>query len=378
MVGDNQEIPIDLESVLSVEVLLSLARDRESLELREMLPGPEALCARGPEGRYVHELLVPFVGKSPAKSPPLQHSPEGARRSFLPGSEWLYAKFYGGNVSLDQALVKTIGPFALSAVASGVADSWFFVRYADPRPHLRVRLHGDPRQLRENVLPELNRMAEELRAGGQIWRMQIDTYEREIERYGGVEGIEVAERIFHVDSEAVLAILTMLEEGDSGQDERWRMALLGCDALLDDLGLSFEEKRSLAGCARQAFGAGRSEDADLRRTLGERYRRDGRELLPLLEKRGLEESPLLPGLEVLSSRSRDIAAAARDLRSAEAAGRLERPVGAIAGSLVHMFLNRIFLAGHRKQELVVYDFLDRLYGAMAAIARPRSAPRAPD
>ena len=38
------------------------------------------------------------------------------------------------------------------------------------------------------------------------WQVQLDTYEREVERYGGPEGIELAEQLFHADSEAVLAI----------------------------------------------------------------------------------------------------------------------------------------------------------------------------
>ncbi|MCC6129846.1 MAG: lantibiotic dehydratase [Acidobacteria bacterium] len=366
MFGTTHEIPVDFDSVLSAEAFLSLVRNGEPVELREMLPGPEELCARGPEGRYVHELLIPFVGQSSAASRPLQPSPERARRTFLPGSEWLYAKFYGGNVTLDQALVKTIGPFAASVVASGTADSWFFVRYADPRPHLQIRFRGDSARLRESILPDLNRMAEGLASRGQIWRMQIDTYEREIERYGGVEGVEIAERFFHFDSETVLTILKMLEHGEAGHNERWHMALLGTDALLEDFGLSFEEKRKFSAQAQQALGAGKDEDPDFRRTLGDRYRKDGRGLLPLLERKGLEESSLWPGLQVLSQRSRRTAPLVEELRSLEATARLDRPVRAAAASYVHVFLNRVFLTAHRKQELVVYDFLNRLYDAMAS------------
>jgi thiopeptide-type bacteriocin biosynthesis protein len=375
MVGENEEIPIDFESVLSLEAFLGIARERESLELREMIPGPDEVCARGPEGRYVHELLVPFVGTTPAPARPLEPLPRPAKRTFLPGSEWLYAKLYGGNVALDHALVRSIGPLAESVLASGGADSWFFVRYADPRPHLRVRFHGDPRRLRDEVLPELSRTAGVLRAGGEIWRMQVDTYEREIERYGGIAGIELAERVFHVDSDAVLSILGMLEEGEAGQDERWRIAHLGCDALLDDLGLSFDEKRAFVRHARTAYGLGRLEDPELKRTLGERYRQESRDLRVLLERKDVESSPLRPGLDVLADRSRRLAPLLTALREADSAGELDRPLRVVGGSLVHMFLNRMFPAGHRRQELVVYEFLDRLYGAVAAIARSGPAER---
>ena len=45
---------------------------------------------------------------------------------------------------------------------------------------------------------------------GQLWRVQLDTYEREVERYGGEAGIGLAERVFHADSDAVLAIVRQL------------------------------------------------------------------------------------------------------------------------------------------------------------------------
>jgi thiopeptide-type bacteriocin biosynthesis protein len=372
MVGENQEIPIDLESVLSLETFLSLVRESETAEIREMIPGPEALCARGPEGRYVHELMIPFVGASPAPARPFEPFPRPAKRTFLPGSEWLYAKLYGGNVALDHALVRSVGPLVESVLASGDVDSWYFVRYADPRPHLRVRFHGDSRRLREQVWPVLLRTAEELKAAGEVWRVQLDTYEREVERYGGARGIELAERVFHVDSDAVLSILGMLEEGEAGQDERWRMALLGCDALLDDLGLPFDDKRAFVRHARTAYGLGRLEDSELRRTLGERFRQESRDLRLLFEKKNLESSPLRPGLDVLADRSRRLAPLLTALRAADSAGELERPICVVGGSFVHMFLNRMFLAGHRRQELVAYELLDRLYGAIAAIARSRS------
>jgi thiopeptide-type bacteriocin biosynthesis protein len=41
---------------------------------------------------------------------------------------------------------------------------------------------------------------------GLLSRFQLDTYEREVERYGGAAGITPAEKLFHADSEAALAV----------------------------------------------------------------------------------------------------------------------------------------------------------------------------
>src|SRR5207248_587833 len=77
----------------------------------------------------------------------------GVRR-FPPGSEWLYAKLYAGNSSVDQILAGLV-----AGVVSGFAgafDLWFFLRYADPDWHLRLRFHGVP----ERVNGELRRALE--------------------------------------------------------------------------------------------------------------------------------------------------------------------------------------------------------------------------
>ena len=44
---------------------------------------------------------------------------------------------------------------------------------------------------------------------GLLWRVQLDTYEREMERYGGEAGIGLAERVFHADSYAELTCCSM-------------------------------------------------------------------------------------------------------------------------------------------------------------------------
>ncbi|MCC6129445.1 MAG: thiopeptide-type bacteriocin biosynthesis protein, partial [Acidobacteria bacterium] len=369
MIGSFHEIPVDLESVLSVEAFLGLVRNHDSIELREMLPGKDELCVRGPEGRYVHELLIPFVQQQAVVARPPETSPRETKREFVPGSEWLYAKVYGGAVTLDRVLRGPVSELAASAVPEGLVDSWFFIRYADPRTHLRIRFHGDAGRLCESLLPRLRELGDYLLEEGLTWKLQLDTYDREVERYGGAAGIEIAEKIFHADSETVIEILSMLEAGEAGEEERWKLALLGTDILLDDFGFSLEEKRQFVTRARGAYGEDFVCDAEFKRSLGDRYRKDGRSLLPLIESRLSGATELRPGLDAFSRRSARLAPLVGELRSAESTGRLDRPLRVIAGSFVHMFLNRIFAAGHQKQEVVVYDFLSRLYGAVTSRER---------
>jgi thiopeptide-type bacteriocin biosynthesis protein len=365
----DHQLVIDLDNVLSVAALAHHLRGRRQAVLVEMFPDPEALCVTGPEGRFMHELVVPFVQAAPPQPEPEIAAPQVTRslvrRRFPPGSEWLYAKLYTGTGTADQLLNDVVGPLVRSSLASGAADAWFFIRYVDPDWHLRLRLHGEPGRLHAEVLPGLESAAAPLLETGQLWRLQLDTYEREVERYGGDEGIELAEQVFSADSEAVLTIMGPLS-GDAGLDLRWRLALCGIDLLFEDLGLTLEEKRSLARRAREGFGREFGIDGNFRRWVSQRYRAERRQLEALLDPGQAPPPPLAAGLDALRRRSLRLAPVAAELRQLDQAGRLSATMADIAMSYAHMHANRLLRSAQRAQELVLYELLERAYGSQAA------------
>jgi thiopeptide-type bacteriocin biosynthesis protein len=250
-----------------------------------------------------------------------------------------------------------------------VADRWFFVRYGDPDWHLRLRFHGRPAGLQSEVLPALQGAVRPLLEDGRIWRFQLDTYEREVERYGGAEGIELAERLFHADSEAVLALATLLPE-DARGDTRWRLALLGMDRLLTDFGFDLDTRRAVLRQTREALAAEFHVDADFKHQLGARFRAERKSLEALLAPAG-GASRLASGVEVLRRRSEQLRPVLAELKASARAGRLSVPLPQLASSYLHMHANRLLRSSHRAQELVLYDFLSRLYESQAAQARQR-------
>lgn len=369
LIDDDNELLVDLDNVLSIEAMAHQLRGEQQAALVEMFPPPDELCVSGPEGRFVHELVVPFVRTgSPAATSDADAErplavPSSVRRRFTPGSDWLYAKLYGGPATADRVLTEAIAPVVRAAVDSGAADAWFFIRYEDPDPHLRVRFHGAPDRLDGEVRPACEAVAGRLVEAGQVWRVQFDTYEREVERYGGERGIELAEQLFHTDSDAVLAILGQLS-GDTGLDARWRLALCGIDRLFDDLGLDLERKRALARESRDAYGLEFRVDGEFRATVGERYRAQRASLEALLTEQHVP-ALLAPGIEALQARSARIAPLAAELRHLERTGRLGGTITDLAGSYAHMHVNRLLRSAQRAQELVLYEYLDRFYSAQA-------------
>jgi thiopeptide-type bacteriocin biosynthesis protein len=261
-------------------------------------------------------------------------------------------------------LTRLIGPVVDSALASGAADSWFFIRYGDPDRHLRVRFHGAPERLHAEVLPQLEAAVQGAADSGRVWRMQLDTYEREVERYGGDRGIELAEQVFHADSDAVLAILRSLT-GDGGLELRWRLALRGIDLLFDALGLSFEQKRALARTARERYGREFGVDGTFRGAVGQRYRKERVGLETLFDPGQEPPARLVPGLAALRERSLRIAAGGAELRELADTRRFPASLTDVAGSYAHMHVNRLLRSGQRAQELVLYELLDRCYSVRA-------------
>jgi hypothetical protein len=63
---------------------------------------------------------------------------------------------------------------------------------------------------------------------------------------------------------------------------------------------------------------------------------------------------------------------ATELAALEREGKLIGTLGSIGGSYLHMHANRLLRSEQRAQELVLYDFLLRLYESEAARARPRA------
>lgn len=339
--GDNR-LALDLDNPLCAETLL---RRREAVVLEELLPGPDQLVANAPDGARAVELVIPLVAeRAPARLP--VPPPAGAvRRTFGPGSEWTTLKLYTGTAAADVLLRETIAPAVRELIAAGVADRWFFLRYADPGYHLRVRLHGDAGAITDRM----GGLAQEALDTGLAHDAALATYHREVERYGGAGAIEIAEQVFHADSEAALALLERLERGEPGHEERWRLGVIGALALLRDFGVADPE--AFARSQRAAFEHELGAGAPLRRAVARRAR-EHRTLL-------LEADPALaPGVAIIAERSERIAPLVAALHDPEA----------VVANYVHMWLNRLHRTDNQFHEYVSYALL-------AGALRPASVAR---
>ena len=369
--GDNV-LAFDFDNVLSVDTFVRAVRRGDDVLLEELFPGPDELVGTAPDGQHAVELVVPFVRSAtvvtaPSTSDAPVTSPT-TRRVFPPGAEWSYLKLYTGTATADRLLLDAIAPAARQLISSGAADCWFFLRYADPGFHLRVRIHGDPDEIR----PALDGLIARAIGDGRAHDALLGTYNREIERYGGAEGVLIAERLFHADSDAVVDLLDLFEPGDVGHEARWQIGLLGVERLLQDLGLDEAARANLSRGMRDDFDRELHADARLHKAIGHRARAERPALEALLAAAPNSDHLLALGIRVLAERSARISPLAAELVSLRGAGRLALPIDDLASSFAHMWLNRLCRSQNRFQEYVIYALLARLYEARAFRARAQS------
>jgi thiopeptide-type bacteriocin biosynthesis protein len=277
-------------------------------------------------------------------------------------------KVYCGPSGVDRLLREVVAPL----LQEQPTQRWFFLRYADPQWHVRLRFQGPRAELLERLLPALHDRLAPLLATGLVGRVQVDTYQRELERYGGPQAMPLVEALFHHDSAAALEIVERLE-GDEGADARWRLALRGSHDLLVDFGLDLDQRLALVSELRARFGAEHAAGVTVERQLGQRFRAERAAIAQLLAATPDGDHPLAPGIAALARRSVAQAPALAGLRALEERGQLTVPRHQLLGSLLHMHANRLLLAQQRAQELVLNDFLARHYTSERARAR---APRA--
>ncbi len=332
LLESDYHIPIDFENILSVRCMLRSIR-RSAFVYVEEMPFVHELCVTSGTERFQHEITLPFVAREIPVRPAKKRN-INTRTAFAPGSEWVYLKIYCSPKQIDDLLKEQAAQLLSTAKQNDLLELWFFVRYADPESHLRLRLKARPGSEADLLICVQNCVRSWIETG-LCWRIQFDTYMPEAERYGGSAAIALAEQIFYADSEAVLQMIR--------RKPRWLLAMLGIDALLNDFGLPLTEKLQWATEVRDAFRREFGSNVDPK-AIGVNYRTN-RSLI-----RQAFGNPTL-----FAARSERVRALAAELGNTGCGG-----FQTIA-HYTHMHVNRVMRSNQRQHESVLCDFLTRWY-----------------
>ena len=153
---------------------------------------------------------------------------------------WLSVHLYYSDM-IDVFLAKALKPYTDTVVNTGAAERFFFIRYEERGPHIRLRIQGEIVVLEQIVKENLKehfelylRMFPSIQRvpnlhpdtpASELWlpnnSIQFIDYEPETARYGGKNGIILAEKQFFYSSKAVLAAMSpVLYNGWSEQYAR--------------------------------------------------------------------------------------------------------------------------------------------------------------
>ncbi|QBD79724.1 hypothetical protein EPA93_28600 [Ktedonosporobacter rubrisoli] len=207
---------LDLDHpVMAEELRNELARlqGEAQIQLQELLPDFEHLWLQDEqEGRYFAEIVVPLLRSDALQtqsgtdhekleqfSPPT-HALTRRERNVYPGEDWIFNKLYASPKQHDELIAGPVRSLIKQLQEQGLIDRWFYLRYNDPEPHLRLRCHASTPEKRGPALQQILQWSLQLAERGLLQRYSLDTYEREVERYGGPDAIELLEQVFTLDS----------------------------------------------------------------------------------------------------------------------------------------------------------------------------------
>lgn len=180
-------------------------------------------------------------------------------------------------------------------------------------------------------------------------RFSFDTYEPEVERYGGEDGLRAAEMIFTADSPTVARLLHARNENQLLLDDL-ALAVVSVDDLLNSLGMTEGHRREFYREATTASQTG-----------GTIYRERQSDLRQALARPGSSDPSSAP---LLSARRAALAPASRLLGSLRHRKLLYRPHAELCRSYVHMHINRL-LGFDPTQERTALDLLRRTHESLA-------------
>ncbi|MBB6330886.1 thiopeptide-type bacteriocin biosynthesis protein [Chryseobacterium sediminis] len=270
-------------------------------------------------------------------------------RKFIIGSEWLYLKIYAGVKTSDLILEEAIMPLVAYLHEEKYISKWFFIRYNDPKPHLRVRFNLQNTGEYSRVLERINIVLQEYVNSGEISSIQTDIYSREIERYGKAT-IEDAETLFYRNSELAIQCL------DYDDEEKIIASLFYIDKLLDRLNLSIDERMKWVNNYNIAFKKEFNADKRLNSQLDKKYRAFKPKFMDFIQSEEFSEER-----ELIIFNLDEMALILQNIIYHSENQTLEVSMESFFKSLFHMNINRLFVSNQRVFEMVIYDYLHRYY-----------------
>lgn len=284
-------------------------------------------------------------------------------RTFIPGSEWLYFKFFTGAKSADKLLADILLPFTNILLDNQVIEEWFYIRYSDPKFHIRFRIKISNSGNFDSVLRLFYQSLNPWVENGLITNIQLDCYSRELERYG-INTIIPSEALFFADSVAITKIIARLREKEDSDETRWLLAINLVNDTLEAAGYSLLKKgifiNQVDNGFREEFGI---KSFLYKKPLDIKYREKRKKITETFANGG--ETAKFN--DILSERKEQITKVLNKVRISS-----DKSIDELLPSYTHMTINRLFRSNNRLCEMVIYYLMNKELTSQIALEKHKT------
>jgi thiopeptide-type bacteriocin biosynthesis protein len=286
------------------------------------------------------------------------------QRTFIIGDKWLYLKLYTGLKTADTLITALIGSLSSSFIDDNLAEKWFFLRYNDPQFHLRWRISiTDPEKI-GTIITRVNKAIVPYLDNDMIYKVQLDTYKREIERYGS-NSIGIMEQLFWHNSMLVCDYLSQTKDSED-EKNRWLFSMRAIDSFLNLFNYELDQKLRLLSIMANSYGKEFNIDSALISQLSDRYRANKKDIFNFMSLTFDDANAYEALLKVQHQFNIRSTKGVNEILKLENDKQLAVSVDNLLISYIHMFMNRLFRSKQRLHEMVIYGFLFRYYRSQLA------------
>ncbi len=273
------------------------------------------------------------------------------------GGEWVYYKLYMGTKSADEILVEKIKPFADKLLSETIIDQWFFIRYNDPKYHLRIRFRCVQNSLLNDIISQMHGILMPLIEESIIWKVQLDTYKKEVERYG-TKTMEISEKLFFYDSVMMVDYLRNFKD----EHLRWLFGLKAIDDFLNLFHYKLSDKKNFMEILSSSFKNEFGKSKILNTGLSDKFRINRQDIMDIIE--GNNKNNIY---QLFDEKNNNILYLRDEIITLLNIENPEVNINNFLSSHIHMMMNRLFKSKNRAHEMVCYDFLFRYYKSKYAL-----------
>ncbi|ASZ09992.1 lantibiotic dehydratase [Chitinophaga pendula] len=360
LVEGDKTMLVDQEEPITIDTFLAEIKRKETIHLREyLLPAPVVHNAAGQI--HAHQFVaIAKVAPTNIAADDIQQALVDTPRDFPPGSEWAYYKLYCNNRKANEILEELILPLANELLATSQIDKWFFIRYNDPQPHLRVRFHLRDEQFTGTLERLLNERLATVFQQHIIWKIQTDTYNRELERYGA-QTITETETLFWMDSCYVIKLTDLLQETPQKSLLLMLAALKYADDIMTLCKLPLHQKSEWTQVSQDLFDKEFNTGKEEKEIINQYFRNNSTQLNAWLQPDAyISEYPEI--MTLIRWKQRQM----KPLLTLIWKHTTSSNKPQLISSLIHMHFNRLFPAGQRRYEMIAYNLLSKYYKSQIA------------